>query len=149
MPTRFTYTTVLPDQFSLSPAEVLMATDGELNQYMSIKRIAPYKNKAAWDKDRVAKLKALKETINGRTWGGVPVEELSWNKNGMNGGDGKPAKKRKGKKERLKSKKLSESRSQEEGNDQQHPPSPTGHIEDEGEAARPRKKRRKNRERAE
>lgn len=148
MPTRFKYTTVPPDHFSLTPAEILMATDGELNQYMSVKRIAPYKNKAAWDKDRVAKLKALKETINGRTWGGVPVEELSRNENSANG-DGKPAKKRKGKNERLKAKKLAELQLQEEGKDQQHPPQATKHIEEEEEAARPRKKRRKNEKRVE
>jgi protein KRI1 len=132
MPTRFKYTAVPPDQFSLTPAEILMATDGELNQYMSIKRIAPYKDKAAWDKDRAAKLKALKETINGRTWGGVPVEELSRNENSASGRDGKTAKKRKGRKERLKAKKLAES------------PPP---IEDE--VVRPRKKRRKNKEQVE
>ena len=126
-----------------------MATDGELNQYMSIKRIAPYKNKAAWDKDRVAKLKALKETINGRSWGGVPVEELGWNQNGANGRDGKPAKKRKGKNERLKAKKLAESQSQEEGMDQHHPARVSRHIEDLEEAERPRKKRRKNGQRIE
>lgn len=149
MPTRFQYTTVPPDHFSLTPAEILMATDGELNQYMSVKRMAPYKNKAAWDKDRIAKLKALKETINGRTWGGVPVEELSRNENGANGGDGKPAKKRKGKKERLKAKKLTEVQLRDEVKDRQHPPQATKHIEDEDEGARPRKKRRKNSERAE
>jgi protein KRI1 len=145
MPTRFQYTAVLPDHFSLTPAEILMATDGELNQYMSIKRIAPYKNKAARDKDRVAKMKALKETINGRTWGGVPVEELSWNENGANGRDGKPAKKRKGKKERLKAKKL---QSQEEGTDQR-PPQATKNIEDEEGVGQSRKKRRKLGERIE
>jgi len=146
MPTRFQYTAVPPDHFSLTPGEILMATDGELNQYMSVKRIAPYKNKAAWDKDRFAKLKELKETINGRTWGGVPVEELSWNENGANGRDGKPATKRKGKKERLKAKKLAESQSQEEGKDRHHPPQVTARIGDEEEAARPRKKQRRNRE---
>jgi len=149
MPTRFKYTTVPPDHFSLTPAEILMATDGELNQYMSVKRIAPYKNKAAWDKDRVAKLKALKETINGRTWGGVPVEELGRNENSANSGNGKPAKPRKGKKERLKAKKLANVQIQEEGKDQQHPPQATKHIGDEEAAARPRKKRRENEEQIE
>ncbi len=104
-----------------------MATDGELNQYMSIKRIAPYKNKAAC----------------------VPVEELGWNQNGANGRDGKPAKKRKGKNERLKAKKLAESQSQEEGMDQHHPARVSRHIEDLEEAERPRKKRRKNGQRIE
>lgn len=149
MPTRFQYTAVPPDHFSLTPAEILMATDGELNQYMSIKRMAPYKNKAAWDKDRAAKMKALKETINGRTWGGVPVEELSWNENGANGLNGKAAKKRKGKKERLKAKKLAKSQPQEEGMDQHRPPRVSKNIEDEEEGSRPRKKRRKDGERIE
>ena len=149
MPTRFQYTAVPPDHFSLTPAEILMATDAELNQYMSIKRMAPYKNKAARDKDRAAKMKALKETINGRTWGGVPVEELDWNENGANDLNGKAAKKRKGKKERLKAKKLAESQSQEEGMDQHRPPRVSKNIEDEEEGSRPRKKRRKDRERIE
>jgi protein KRI1 len=103
---------------------------------MSVKRIAPYKNKAAWDKERATKLKALKETINGRSWGGVPVEELGWNENGANG-DGGKVKRRKGKKERLKAKKLGESQEEEKG--EQHPPRAARHIEDEA-----RKKRRKS-----
>ena len=37
MPTRFRYVSVPKQDFSLTPAEILMATDKELNEYMSIK----------------------------------------------------------------------------------------------------------------
>ncbi|KAF8891880.1 KRI1-like family C-terminal-domain-containing protein [Infundibulicybe gibba] len=43
MPTRFKYVPVQPQSFALSPVEILMATDQELNEYMSVKKYAPYR----------------------------------------------------------------------------------------------------------
>ncbi|KAK7691350.1 hypothetical protein QCA50_004746 [Cerrena zonata] len=43
IPTRFKYTKVQPQTFALTPEEILLATDAELNQYMGIKKYAPYR----------------------------------------------------------------------------------------------------------
>lgn len=97
MPTRFRYTHVPSQSFALTPAEILMATDAELNSYVGLKKFAPYrKDGSSWDKNRGARLKEFKDTLRDR---------------GVGAGDGgakaageKPAKKRKGKKERLREK---------------------------------------------
>lgn len=95
MPTRFKYTQVAPQSYSLTPAEILLATDKELNEYMSIKKIAPYRKDGRWDIKRADRLKELKAKIKDRmgadeTWTGESGE--------------KKPKKRKGKKERQRGK---------------------------------------------
>ncbi|KAJ3726986.1 KRI1-like family C-terminal-domain-containing protein [Lentinula raphanica] len=92
MPTRFHYTHVHPESFHLTPAEILMATDAELNEYMGIKKFAPYRKTGKWDSNRADRLKELKQKIGERGYGGDTPQ------------DDKPAKKRKGKKERMKMK---------------------------------------------
>lgn len=107
MPTRFKWTTVAPDSSGLTAAEILLATDRELNEFMSIKKLAPFKNKTAWDRERITKLKELKDKIAHRSWGGVPVAELANEQgDGQDGAQGGKTKKRKGKKERQKQKNL-------------------------------------------
>lgn len=128
MPTRFKYTTVPQDSYALTAAEILMATDQELNEYMSIKRLAPYKNKNSWDKDRNQKLLELREKIGSRTWDGHSLGDL--NKT-MEHRDNAPKKKRKGKKERQKLK---------QQNQLEHDPEP---LEDE---IRPKKRRKQDEE---
>lgn len=99
MPTRFKYTKVQSQSFALDPTEILLATDAELNQYMGIKKYAPYrKDGHNWDKNRASRLQELKQTINER-------------RKAMGGGSNlaqvqpeKPTKKRKGKKERMREK---------------------------------------------
>ncbi|KAF9047029.1 hypothetical protein BDZ89DRAFT_1058086 [Hymenopellis radicata] len=78
--TKFRYAPVQAQNFSLTPAEILMATDAELNEYMGVKKYAPYKKDLKWDPNRNDKLKDLKSKIAARTGG---------------------ADKRKGKKERM------------------------------------------------
>ncbi|KZT04845.1 Krr1-domain-containing protein [Laetiporus sulphureus 93-53] len=90
MPTRFKYTKVSPQIFGLSPAEILVATDAELNSYMGIKKYAPYRKGGQWDQTRGARLKELKDSLRER---GVDTRPE---------GKGENAKKRKGKKERMK-----------------------------------------------
>ena len=64
MPTRFKYAKTAPQTFGLSAVEILMATDAELNQYMGIKKYAPYrKNTQNWDKNRATRLKDLRTKI--------------------------------------------------------------------------------------
>src|SRR6266700_6241637 len=96
MPTRFKYVPVQPQTYALSPAEILMATDQELNEYMSVKKYAPYRqdknNPQRWNKTQ-EKLHELKAKIGERA--GTSFI------NGSRGEAGQEkVKKRKGKKER-------------------------------------------------
>ncbi|KAK2462934.1 hypothetical protein APHAL10511_005132 [Amanita phalloides] len=106
MPTRFRYVPIKPDAFALTPVEMLMATDKELNQYMSIKRYAPYQKGVKWDNMRNERLHELKQQISERM-GGAGMDDVSGgggHYSGVNGQGEKTAKKRKGRKERMKAK---------------------------------------------
>ncbi|KAG2055514.1 hypothetical protein BDR06DRAFT_321017 [Suillus hirtellus] len=65
MPTRFKYTTAAPQTFALTPSEILMATDKELNQYVSVKRYAPYRAEK-WDHHRGERLAEFREKLKER-----------------------------------------------------------------------------------
>lgn len=77
-----------------------MATDAELNEYVGLKKLAPYRKKRRdeWDPKGAEKLKEFKGKVHERT--GV------WRSTGAGVGDGDRGgeKKRKGKKERQKAK---------------------------------------------
>ncbi|EGO00761.1 hypothetical protein SERLA73DRAFT_159447 [Serpula lacrymans var. lacrymans S7.3] len=94
MPTRFKYAPVASQTYSLTPAEILTATDAELNQFMSVKRYAPYRAEG-WDHNRGARLKELRDKITERTGNSSVL-----NKEGRTDAGERPAKKRMGKKER-------------------------------------------------
>ncbi|XP_006461453.1 hypothetical protein AGABI2DRAFT_143340 [Agaricus bisporus var. bisporus H97] len=111
LPTRFNYAPVAKQTYALSPSEILFATDKELNEFMSIKRYAPYKTDARkWDTERQRKLRELQATLKEREkTGGWLIKDSEKNNTDGHGErrwqpseEGKPAKKRKGKKERLK-----------------------------------------------
>ncbi|KAG9080925.1 hypothetical protein FRC06_005997 [Ceratobasidium sp. 370] len=93
MPTHFRYAKVEPTTHGLTPVEILMATDAELNSYVGLKRLAPYR-KEKFDPRRPEKLKEFRKTLAAR---GV----TDWS--GDTEGDAR-TKKRKGKKERQKEK---------------------------------------------
>jgi protein KRI1 len=93
MPTRFKYTTAAPQTFALTPAEILMATDKELNQYVSVKRYAPYRAEK-WDHNRGERLLEFREKLKERV-GGTRTSHRS---------EDPTPKKRLGKKERQKMK---------------------------------------------
>lgn len=107
LPTRFKYTPVLPDNFGLTPVEILLADDAELNEYVGLKKLAPYrrgkdgKTKSGWDKGRGERLKEFKRKLNEK-WGSVAETASGGAGKGEDGE--RPAKKRKGKKERQKEK---------------------------------------------
>lgn len=98
MKTKFRYVPVQPQNFALTAAEILMATDAELNEYMGVKKYAPYRKDARWDPNRNDKLKDLKSKISERV--GAPLAKSLTSAEQTQ----KPAKKRKGKKERMKAK---------------------------------------------
>jgi len=67
-----------------------MATDAELNQYLSVKRYAPYRKEARWDHTRNDRLKELRQKITERSG---QTDEHAESRNKKN-------RKRRGKKER-------------------------------------------------
>lgn len=83
MPTRFHYTSSAAssllnpagsdaDPFALSPAEILMATDAELNEYEALRKIAPYRQQGGKDgsnNKKRKKLKELRKRLANRAWG--------------------------------------------------------------------------------
>jgi len=93
MPTRFKYTPVQPSSYSLTPAEILLATDAELNSYVGIRKYAPYREEHS-ERGRSRRLRDLRETLRERDW--------TRKENGQD----TPRKKRKGKKERARLKLL-------------------------------------------
>lgn len=76
-----------------------MATDAELNQYMGVKKYAPYrKGKERWDASKIERLKEFKSAVGKRAW--APWADGNGGKDGGDGGTAEKKKKRKGKKER-------------------------------------------------
>ncbi|KIM64022.1 hypothetical protein SCLCIDRAFT_1213853 [Scleroderma citrinum Foug A] len=113
MPTRFHYIQTVPEDYGLTPADILLATDAELNAYAGLKKIAPYRNSGkpgkgkSWDPNRNERLKEFREKLRLRVGGG----EGDWSIGGVSnrrraGGSegGGERKKRLGKKERAKMK---------------------------------------------
>lgn len=113
MPTRFHYIQTVPEDYGLTPADILLATDAELNAYAGLKKIAPYRNSGksgkgkSWDPNRSERLKEFREKLRLRVGDG----EGDWSIGGVSnrrraGGSegGGERKKRLGKKERAKMK---------------------------------------------
>lgn len=76
--TRFKYVKSSSSSFGLSPAEILLATDAELNELMSVKALAPYRRgglgRAGYGLGR--RVRDLKAKLRDRKWG-EEVEEPS------------------------------------------------------------------------
>ncbi|KAK4684486.1 protein KRI1, partial [Tremellales sp. Uapishka_1] len=71
LPTRFKYTPSAPVNFGLTPIEILLATDSELNQLVSVKHIAPYKSGGLGfaGKGLGKRVRELKDELAKRKWG--------------------------------------------------------------------------------
>ena len=98
MPTRFRYNTAAQSSFGLTPTQILLADDKDLNEYVGLKKLAPYrKQRDTWDAKRGERLREFKIKLSGRASGaGVDVNEGGHLNNGK--------KKRKGRKERMREK---------------------------------------------
>lgn len=72
MPTRFKYTEVPAESYGLTAADVLNLTDKELNAYVSLKKLAPYRQDGSSNTKKKAqdkKLRDLKRATGQRGWG--------------------------------------------------------------------------------
>lgn len=77
LPTRFKYQKTAPLDFGLSPAEILMSTDAELNQFLGMKHFAPYRHGSgvgSAGRGMRDRLKELKSRLRDRKWGEEVVE---------------------------------------------------------------------------
>ena len=101
MPTHFRYVPVAKAPYGLSASEILLADDKDLNEYVGLKKLAPYRKlRDTWDAKRGERLQEFKKKVSGR------LEETGANEASMEhlvDGEHK-AKKRKGKKERMREK---------------------------------------------
>ncbi|KZT61152.1 Krr1-domain-containing protein [Calocera cornea HHB12733] len=88
LPTRFKYMQVPSTSFGLTPTEILLADDNELNSFMGMKKYAPYRSDET--SKRGKRYWELKEALKGRSWTGDAGD----------GGTIKSTKARRGKKER-------------------------------------------------
>ncbi|KAH0829126.1 KRI1-like family C-terminal-domain-containing protein [Lanmaoa asiatica] len=111
MPTRFHYTSTAPENYSLTPAEILLATDAELNSYVGLKKMAPYrveksgKARKNWDPKRMQRLNEFRENLHSRVgshYEGSWSLDVSANSKSRATEVQGEKKKRKGKKERAK-----------------------------------------------
>ncbi len=117
LPTRFKYAKSAPADFGLSPVEILLATDEELNGLVGLKHLAPYRgsrNYGAAGRGMNERVRQLKQKLQQRQWGeeldaaeaaAQRVADKGWQKkaptNHARVGDAPPVKKRKGKSERM------------------------------------------------
>ncbi|OWZ60901.1 hypothetical protein AYX15_06854, partial [Cryptococcus neoformans] len=79
MPTRFKYTPSAPASFGLTPVEILLATDDELNKLVTMKGIAPYKKGGIGiqGKGLGKRVRELKDKLRERRWGEEPSQMKS------------------------------------------------------------------------
>ncbi|PON89105.1 KRR1 interacting protein [Trema orientale] len=78
--TRFKYAKIKPNRFGLTAAEILMTDDKKLNEYVSLKQIAPYKDKE-WKvpNSKRYQFKSLTKELRG----GKPTEQKHGKKKRM------------------------------------------------------------------
>ncbi|KAG6331753.1 hypothetical protein ID866_7334 [Astraeus odoratus] len=128
IPTRFHYTQTTSENYGLSPVEILLASEAELNSYVSLRKMAPYRRtgrsgkEKSWDPKRNERLKEFREKLRARIGIGG---EGAWSIGGIydrnrsyGGSDGGEKKKRLGKKERAKMKNIIDEKTGEQGEDE-------------------------------
>jgi protein KRI1 len=104
MPTRFGYVPVAQASFGLSASEILLADDKDLNEYVGLKKLAPFrKQRGIWDAKRGERLREFKNKISGRLGEADASGIAAEHHHQLVDGEHK-AKKRKGRKERMREK---------------------------------------------
>ncbi|ORY34649.1 KRI1-like family C-terminal-domain-containing protein [Naematelia encephala] len=109
--TRFKYTQTAPASFGLTPAEILLATDAELNAIATVKHLATYRHGGIGmaGKGLGKRVRELKAQLQARRWG-EEQPQYSHRHEGPSGANALAVNgvqrkgKRKGKKERMKEK---------------------------------------------
>lgn len=159
--TRFKYTKTVPETFGLTPTEILLATDAELNALVSIKHMQPYRRGGIGIAGRGLgkRVRDLKATLAGRKWGEEPDVQAERNHAGPGGANALPLgqrdrgekTKRLGRKEREKRKaaeggEVGEKRKREE--EPEPEPEPEAEVADTPAAEGGKKKRRKKKKSA-
>lgn len=104
--TRFKYAKVEPTDL-MTPEQIFLATDAELNQVIGIKKLAPYRSSSNDKKSaaRTKKLKELRKKLEKRQWGeafNIDQQTASHTNVKPEMRSEPPTKKRKGRKERKK-----------------------------------------------
>jgi protein KRI1 len=101
MPTRFGYTPVAKTTYALTSSEILLADDKDLNEYVGLKKLAPYRKQSeAWDAKRTERLREFKHKVSARLGdAGADIIATEYTVDGE-----RKAKNRKGKKERMREK---------------------------------------------
>ena len=104
MPTRFSYVPVAQASFGLSAAEILLADDKDLNEYVGLKKLAPFrKQRGTWDAKRGERLREFKNKISGRL-GEADASGIAAEHHHRLVDSERKTKKRKGRKERMREK---------------------------------------------
>lgn len=102
MPTRFRYTPVAKTSYGLTTAEVLLADEKDLNEYVGLKKLAPYrKARDTWDAERGERLREFRKKVSTRVEADVDRFGAEF---AAVDGERRATKKRKGKKERRREK---------------------------------------------
>ena len=85
----------------MTPSEILLADDKDLNEYVGLKKLAPYrKERENWDARRVERLREFKKKVSSRL--GAAGADVVASERLVDGE--RQAKKRKGRKERMREK---------------------------------------------
>ena len=104
MPTRFSYVPVAQASFGLSASEILLADDKDLNEYVGLKKLAPFrKQRGTWDAKRGERLREFKNKISGRL-GEADASGIAAEHHHRLVDSERKTKKRKGRKERMREK---------------------------------------------
>ena len=76
MPTRFKYVQSKPSAFGLTPTEILLATDKELDAIAGLRHIAPYRKQGLGMQGRgiSKRIYDLKQKLKDRKWGEEPED---------------------------------------------------------------------------
>ncbi|KAL0360206.1 UNVERIFIED_CONTAM: protein KRI1 [Sesamum radiatum] len=82
--TRFKYKTVKAKRYGLTPEEVLMMDDKDLNQYVSLKKLAPYREKE-WKVPRIKTIQLKQQTKNSHN--GDTSDSINKDRKRMRGDD--------------------------------------------------------------